>query len=97
MNTGEGRWALDSGGGDQDLALHYLVTRAKGVALVGLPVAEVIGDVPASDVAVALREELRWAAAQGDQRYAVLNACRARAWADEGLILSKVEGARWWL
>jgi streptomycin 3"-adenylyltransferase len=43
-----------------------------------------------------LREELAWALAHADQRYAVLNACRAEAYAAEGLLLSKIGGGHWW-
>lgn len=43
-----------------------------------------------------LRSELRWGLDHADERYAVLNACRACAYAATGRLLSKVDGARWW-
>ena len=42
------------------------------------------------------RDELRSGVEGGDQRYAVLNTCRAVAYAETGRLLSKVDGALWW-
>jgi hypothetical protein len=97
VNSGESRFGVDPGSGDRDLLAHYAVAGAAGIAIVGPPAADVFGRVSRDDLLEYLREELRWAGESADQRYAVLNACRAIAYADEGLLLSKVGGARWWL
>jgi hypothetical protein len=38
---------------------------------------------------------LVWALKEADQRYAVLNACRALAYTRGGPVLSKIDGGRW--
>jgi hypothetical protein len=97
VNSGESRFGLDSGQGDPDLIAHYAVTRAAGVAISGPPADSVFGPVSRTRLVDYLRAELRWGADNGDQRYAVLNACRAVAYARRGLLLSKLDGGRWWL
>jgi streptomycin 3"-adenylyltransferase len=57
----------------------------------------VFGPVPRSQLTEYLREELRWGIDNADQRYALLNACRAAAFATDGVLLSKLDGGRWWL
>lgn len=97
VDSGEARYALDPGAGDPDLISHYAVARAAGIPLAGQPAVDVFGRVPRADLLNYLRTELRWGCEHADQRYAVLNACRASAYAVEGLLLSKIDGARWWL
>jgi hypothetical protein len=55
------------------------------------------GPVDRHRLLVYLAHELQWGLDHGDQRYAVLNACRAAAYAEIGLLLSKVSGGRWWV
>ena len=84
-------------GVDPDLAAHFTVTRARGIALCGAPVAEVFGEVPREayldsilgDIAPAEEDILR------DPVYVALNLCRVLAYAREGLIASKREGGMW--
>lgn len=83
-------------GEDPDLASHYLVARSTGIAVRGPEPTTVIGPVPREDQLDHLRGELAWGLAHADQRYAVLNACRALAYGAEAAVLSKVDGARWW-
>jgi streptomycin 3"-adenylyltransferase len=73
------------------------VARNAGIAIVGPPAVDVFGLVARDDLVDYLRDELRWGVANADQRYAVLNACRAIAYAGAGLLLSKADGGRWWL
>lgn len=80
--------------GDPDLLLHYAVTRLHGLAVCGPPPAEVFGAVPRAAVLAALRDELDWAVDHGAGPYVVLNALRAMAYAQEGVLLSKVEAGR---
>lgn len=97
VNTIERRFIADDGTGDPDLIAHYAITRAAGVAVLGPPPASVVGPVPRDDLMDYLRDELQWGLDHADQRYAVLNGCRAAAYARDSVLLSKVDGARWWL
>ncbi|SNC62203.1 streptomycin 3-adenylyltransferase [Kytococcus aerolatus] len=96
VNTDTEDVVHDDGSGDPDLLAHYAVTRAHGHTLVGPEPDRVIGETPHHDLVDYLAGELSWALDHADQRYAVLNACRAVAFAESGELLSKVEGARWW-
>jgi hypothetical protein len=95
VNQAEARADTDSRAGDPDLLMHYVVARTAGIALLGPPARSAFGPVPRSSVVTYLCEELRWGLTQADQRYAVLNACRALAYFEEGAVLSKVDGGRW--
>ncbi|MFC6704563.1 aminoglycoside adenylyltransferase domain-containing protein [Flexivirga alba] len=97
VNSAEHRANTDSGDGDPDLIAHYAVTRAAGIALTGPEPAEVIGPVDRGQLLDHLGDELRWGLDHSDQRYAVLNACRASAYAATGRLLSKLDGAAWWV
>jgi len=94
---GPERVVTDEGAGDPDLIAHFAVARHAGIAVVGPPARSVVGPVPRPVLLSYLGDELRWGVEHADERYAVLNACRAAAYASEGLLLSKVVGARWWL
>ncbi len=86
----------DPGHGDPDLLMHLLVARSAGLATHGPDPGRVIGPIRQEWVLGYLRDELAWGLEHGDARYAVLNACRAVAFADAGLVLSKVDGVGWW-
>lgn len=79
---------------DADLAMHFVVARARGIELLGnskLPV------VPRSDFLAAILSDLEWAEQHGEalQDYMVSNACRTLAYLREGAVLSKPEGRHW--
>lgn len=97
VNSAEERVSIDDGAGDPDLLAHYAVTRAHGRTVTGPPPATVIGQVVRSDLVSYFMGELDWAQQHGDQRYAVLNACRAVAYAETGVLISKIAGGRWWM
>ncbi len=97
VNSGEARFGLGAGRGDPDLIAHYAVTRAAGVAVSGPPADSVFGRVSRRQLVDYFREELQSGVDHGDQRYAVLNTCRAVAYASSGRLLSKVDGGLWWL
>lgn len=86
-------------GTDRDLAAHFTVVRAVGVALCGEEVESVFGPVPKEhyldsilgDAKDAQKEILR------DPVYFVLNLCRVLAYQREGKILSKKDGGLWGL
>ena len=75
--------------GDPDLALHYLVVREAGWAAYGHQPENVIGPVHPAALIHQLGEELRWAAEEAPDSYAILNTCRAIRYAEEGVICSK--------
>lgn len=95
VNSAEARAARGRPQGDPDLVSHLAVTRQSGIALFGPTAAEVVGEVPRSMQLRYLRVELADGLAHGDATYAVLNACRAAAYAETGVLLSKVAGAAW--
>lgn len=90
------RAVIDHGDGDPDLIAHFAVTRTAGRTVMGPAPREVIGAVDRSALLAYLTGELAWGRDHADQRYAVLNACRAEAYAVDGCLLSKTDGARWW-
>jgi len=84
-------------GVDPDLAAHFTVTRAVGIALAGPEPQEMFADVP---------WEAYWDSIHGDVEnaetdvlenpvYVVLNLCRVLAAKREGAVLSKAQGGRW--
>lgn len=82
---------------DPDLAAHITMIHHRGVCLTGEPIAEAFPDVPAGHFEMALAVDLAWARQQIDRNplYAVLNHCRAWAYHEERLFLSKKEGVSW--
>lgn len=96
VNSGEDRYVIGDGG-DPDLISHYAVVRAAGVPLFGPDPASVVGAVGRGVLLRYLRDELEWGCAEADQRYAVLNACRAVAYGEDGVLLSKLAGGQWML
>ncbi len=97
VTTGDDTKVIDgrSHPGDPDLVLHFAVCRARGIAVAGPPATQVLPEVPRADLLRSLAAELRWASEKASAHYAVLNACRAAAYAETAQLLSKVEGARW--
>jgi hypothetical protein len=82
----------DGSAGDADLLMHYVVCRVAGWALHGPPPRNVIGAVPRPVILSYLADELDWGLANALEPYAVLNACRALAFAADGNIVSKIAG-----
>ena len=86
-------------GVDYDLAAHFTVIRRVGIVLFGSPVREVFGPVPFADYL----DSICWDVAGAAQDIlhtpldTVLNLCRVLAAVQEGLVLSKAQGARWGL
>lgn len=97
VTTGLDTKVVDGDGhpGDPDLVLHYAVCRARGVAFAGPEPSLVLPAYPRRAILNGLSAELGWARDHAPGRYAVLNACRAWAFAEEGILLSKVEGGDW--
>lgn len=97
VNSGDLRIVVGGQGGDPDLIAHYAVVRSAGLRLWGPPPASVVGVVGREQLLPYLVGELEWGCAEADERYAVLNACRAVASAEDDVLLSKLAGGRWWL
>ena len=81
--------------GDDDLILHYAVTRAAGLAIDGPPAPDVIGEIDAAVIIEQLRGELIWATRHASGPYTVLNACRALRYDRDRVICSKTDGGLW--
>ena len=79
-------------GGDRDLLMHYAVCRAAGLAALGPPPRQVIGEVGRREILGYLADELSWGLEHAPEPYAVLNACRALIYLAEGRIVSKITG-----
>ncbi len=93
------RWTA-SERGDPDLAAHITVLHARGVVLLGPPIADVFPPVPRADFVHPLRLDVldpRFGLTSLAEHpvYSLLNACRTLAYLREGAILSKAEGGAW--
>lgn len=85
---------------DADLAAHITVTRARGICLVGRPIAEVLPAVPPADYRASILLDVEdftagRIAPVANPVYFVLNACRVLAYLHAGHIFSKEEGGSW--
>ncbi|MBE6884821.1 MAG: DUF4111 domain-containing protein [Ruminococcaceae bacterium] len=84
-------------GEDPDLAAHVAVTKAVGFALCGEPIDEVFAEVPKAAYVDSIRCDLAGCLTEIEKapHYYIPNLCRALAYAEENLILSKEQGLRW--
>jgi predicted nucleotidyltransferase len=82
--------------GDPDLVLHFAVCRSSGRLIgCGPRAKEIFAEVPPSLVFNQILRELEWSADEVPNEYAVLNACRAWKFAEDGTLVSKLEGGDW--
>ena len=82
---------------DDDLAMHLVVARARGIDLTGtFPVNE-LPQIPRSDYLSAILSDFEWAQDQDEDLsgYVFSNACRTLAYLKDEVILSKTEGRQW--
>jgi predicted nucleotidyltransferase len=94
----EGRAELVvTGGADEDLAAHFMVTRQRGLVLHGAPIHETFGEVTTNDYLKAVWYDIASAAEQVADKpvYTVLNLCRTLMYLETGHIGSKREGGQW--
>ena len=84
-------------GNDPDLSAHFAVTRAVGYALCGETIHDVFGEVRREDYLDSILCDIKNAAAdiRNNPVYVTLNLCRAAAYAENGAVLSKADGAKW--
>jgi streptomycin 3"-adenylyltransferase len=84
-------------GTNVDLAAEIGNARARGAALLGPQPTEGLPQVPEADYLDTIVRDIHWARARIESHpgYAVLNCCRALAYARERQIMSKAEGAEW--
>lgn len=82
---------------DEDLAMHLVVARARGIDLTGDFPPDQLPEVPRSDYLAAVLSDFEWALNQPEDlaSYVFSNACRTLAYLQEGVILSKSEGRQW--
>ena len=84
-------------GTDKDLAAHFTIINKRGKCLFGLPINEVFLEVPASDYMNSIWYDVEHAKKEIKHHpmYLTLNLARVLAYKEEGLVLSKKEGAEW--
>lgn len=82
---------------DCDLAAHFTVIKAVGIAWCGKSVSEVFGEVPKENYldSILLDIESAQQDIQKEPVYVTLNLCRVYAYVKEGLVLSKQAGGEW--
>jgi len=102
LNTGATTpLAVQSEGGPGDVGAHWFpidrsILSQAGIALWGPPVDEVFAPIPPAALAPVVAESVRWHRDHPvDPGDAVLNACRALRYAEEGHWSSKPAAGRW--
>ena len=82
---------------DKDLAAHFIVIGAAGIALCGKPISEVFSEVPKEYYLDSIKNDIENAETEiaENPSYITLNLCRTLAYIKENLILSKKQGGEW--
>jgi streptomycin 3"-adenylyltransferase len=83
---------------DEDLVMHYLAIRHRGIRLYGPAILDIFPDIPREMWIKSMVNDLVYIREQittGHTTYAVLNPCRNLALIREGRLLSKKEGGEW--
>ena len=78
-------------GCDSDLAAYFAVVRQCGIVIYGKPIENVFGPVPKDFVMDSFRQNV----VDDDTPNGILNHCRYEAYRQEGVMLSKIDGAQW--
>ena len=78
-------------GRDADLAAYFAVVHQCGIVLYGKPIEDVFGPVPQDFVMDSFRQNV----IDDDTPNGILNRCRYEAYRQEGVLLSKIDGAHW--
>ena len=84
-------------GTDKDLAAHFTIINHRGKCLCGAPIEDVFAEVPKADYMDSIRFDVEGAAEEITEypMYLTLNLARVLAYKEDGLVLSKKEGAEW--
>ena len=84
-------------GTDKDLAAHFTIINRRGKCVCGAPIQAVFGEVPSKDYMASIWYDIEGAAEEITEypMYLTLNLARVLAYKEEGLVLSKKEGAEW--
>ena len=84
-------------GTDKDLAAHFTIINKRGKCLYGLPIGEIFEEVPSKDYMDSIWYDVEHAKKEIKHypMYLTLNLARVLAYKEEGLVLSKKEGAEW--
>lgn len=90
-------YVREMNGTDKDLAAHFTIINKRGKCLYGLPIKEVYGDVSPSNYMDSIWYDVEHAKKEIKYypMYLTLNLARVLAYREEGLVLSKKEGAEW--
>ena len=78
-------------GRDGDLAAYFAVVCQCGIVLYGKPIEDVFGPVPKDFVMDSFHQNV----VDDDTPNGILNRCRYEAYRQEGVLLSKIDGAQW--
>jgi streptomycin 3"-adenylyltransferase len=83
---------------DADLVMHYLAISKRGICFYGKPIKEIFPEIPREMCIASIINDLNWMSERSEPlriSYIVLNPCRALAFLNEGIFLSKKEGGEW--
>lgn len=82
---------------DDDLTMHMVVARSRGIDLLGTFPVSKLPMVPRTDFLTAVLSDFEWAYKQQEDlgSYVLSNACRTLAFLRDGVVLSKSEGRLW--
>jgi len=82
---------------DDDLTVHFVITRERGLYLYGKPIREAFPEIPKDSYIKWLLSEAEWICqhAENNPFYAILNLCRIMAFLKHSKVTSKKEGAEW--
>lgn len=78
-------------GRDGDLTAYFAIVRQCGIILYGKPIEEVFGPVPKDFIMDSFRQNV----VDDNTPNGILNRCRYEAYRQDGIMLSKIDGALW--
>lgn len=86
-------------GEDKDLAAHFMIIRQYGITLYGEEIENVFAEVPREAYIDSIWEDVKGAEEdiKAEPIDVILNLCRALAYLQNGVCLSKLEGGKWGL
>jgi len=99
FNINPQEYCENMNGFDKDLAAHFKIIKAVGIVLYGKEINDVFGDIPDYCYLDSIKHDVEDAREKIAKNpvYVILNLCRALAFVNDGLILSKEQGGKWGL